>query len=1263
MQNKSLTASIVVSELKTARKHLISVSRVAPLDGDWGGSSRLSHSGTLDVRIKRRRRNSDSHQCCCSRHYKVGAKIATYGALGPNNNNNNNHLHNNLHLAQQQPQQPHKQLHKPELVTGRCRYCHRLLVKVKAKGVGGGTGVTGALKQWWRDVGSLCPSRRGSSASASAVNSGGGGGTNAAYSSMGHGLSGMCKIHRCPKRTKGLHLRHSEEPPRMPGETGVGGPGSRDGTVAGAGGILRLNRPSYDREHAHMEAWLDEHPDFVLDYFLRKATRSVVDAWLVSHATPTSSSGGSASTAAAGAEATSPTHPGGHHMPPNPHSRTGSGATTPVRKISAHEFSGLSNKPMVSTVDGTPTFLTTTTSGDTGLQGDGGVATTSGEYAGGTSGVIGHSPTPGRRQRRSRHELRQLDEKELIFELVKDICNELEIRSLCHKILQNVLMLLHADRGSLFLVQGGGNSGCGGAVTISGNNMQAIENSRSGGAFGVNTSDSIDDDEDEQGGGSDERSGSASTTTSNTADGSSTGNNARTALAGTVGTVLSATANGSNGSRLLVSKLFDVCSKSTLLEMEKKEEIRIPWGTGIVGYVAESGESVNIPNAYEDERFNDHIDTMTGYKTRTLLCMPIKDTNGDVIGVAQVINKVGDTPFTAQDEQVFGSYLQFCGIGLRNAHLYEKSQLEIKRNQVLLDLARMIFEEQSTIEHVVFRILTHTQSLIQCQRVQVLLVHQASKGSFSRVFDFEANDLAVDDGESRTSPFESRFPINIGITGYVATTGETLNIPCAYDDTRFDTSVDDNSNFKHKGILCMPIKNSSGQIIGVIQLINKFDETPFSKNDENFVEAFAIFCGMGIHNTHMYERAVVAIAKHNVTLEVLSYHATASLEDAQRLRVCAKAMVPSSANLRLHEFSFDDFHMNDDETITACIRMFLDLDLIERFHMDYEVLCRWLLSVKKNYRNVTYHNWRHAFNVAQMMFSILTATGWWSIFGEIECLALIIGCLCHDLDHRGTNNSFQIKASSPLAQLYSTSTMEHHHFDQCIMILNSPGNQLLSNVSSDEYTRVIRYVEEAILSTDLAVYFRKRGTFFSCVNNGNTFTSDEDRELMRAMLMTVCDLAAITKPWEVEKRVAELVSSEFFEQGDMEKEELNITPIDLMNRDKEDQLPLMQVGFIDSICLPIYEHFSLLSVTLAPLEAGVRVNRQHWLDIAAANRLLPTNGSADEPANSNGTNGGTEVTSEGNPSDTKQVTNGGNDSDDSSDNMKAESADEEDDDD
>ncbi|XP_064091745.1 dual 3',5'-cyclic-AMP and -GMP phosphodiesterase 11-like isoform X1 [Macrobrachium nipponense] len=900
-----------------------------------------------------------------------------------------------------------------------------------------------------------------------------------------------------------------------------------------------------------MEAWLDEHQDFVHDYFIRKASRHMVDAWLMSHALPQNmgSSGGTymglggtgmgcGGPGSSGASAPCPgdgSAPNGSNshagQPPGSRASSGSdrgasdaslprarsyeplscskgppaGAATPVRKISAHEFEkGGLLKPIITTIDGTPTFI---------------------------------SPAPGAEnvailakvRRKSRTELKGLDERQLIFELVKDICNDLDVRSLCHKILQNVSILTSADRCSLFLVQG----------------------------------------------------------------------------------------EKESGNRCLVSTLFDVNPDSTVAEMEEKEEIRIPWGSGIVGYTAESGAMVNIPDAYEDHRFNPNIDGKTGYKTRSMLCMPIKDTAGEVIGVAQVINKQQGQAFTVNDEKVFESYLQFCGIGLRNAQLYERSQLEVKRNQVLLDLARIIFEEQSTIEQMVYRIMTHTQSLLQCERVQILLVHEASQGTFSRVFDLEVKDLEGEDAESRTSPFESRFPINIGITGHVAMTGETVCIIDAYEDSKFDASVDEFTNFRHKSILCMPIKNTAGKIVGVVLLINKFDNLPFTKNDENFLEAFAIFCGMGIHNTHMYEKAVIAMAKQKVTLEVLSYHATAPREDAFRLM---KAKVPSAQALKLYDFKFDDFSLDDDGSLKACLRMFLDLDLIGRFHIEYEVLCRWLLSVKKNYRNVTYHNWRHAFNVAQMMFAIITTTQWWKILGELECLALLVACLCHDLDHRGTNNSFQIKASSPLAQLYTTSTMEHHHFDQCVMILNSAGNQILSNCTPDEYSRVINVLEDAILATDLAVYFRKRGSFFNLINSQqNDFGKEEQREQLRGMMMTICDVAAITKPWPIQKQVAELVAGEFFEQGDIEKQELKITPIDMMNREKKDKLPMMQVGFIDSICLPVYEAFAKLSPELKTLLEGVEENRRHWQSLVV-DETINKNATANNNNNNNNNN-------------------------------------------
>lgn len=89
-----------------------------------------------------------------------------------------------------------------------------------------------------------------------------------------------------------------------------------------------------------------------------------------------------------------------------------------------------------------------------------------------------------------------------------------------------------------------------------------------------------------------------------------------------------------------------------------------------------------------------------------------------------------------------------------------------------------------------------------------------------------------------------------------------------------------------------------------------------------------------------------------------------------------------------------------------------------------------------------YHNWRHALNVTQTMFAMMKTGKMERFMTDLEIFGLLVACLCHDLDHRGTNNSFQTKTTSPLAILYTTSTMEHHHFDQCIMILNSEGNNI-----------------------------------------------------------------------------------------------------------------------------------------------------------------------------------------------------------------------------
>jgi len=107
-------------------------------------------------------------------------------------------------------------------------------------------------------------------------------------------------------------------------------------------------------------------------------------------------------------------------------------------------------------------------------------------------------------------------------------------------------------------------------------------------------------------------------------------------------------------------------------------EIRVPFGKGIAGHVAATGLTVNIPDAYSDTRFNRDLDMMTGYRTRSILAVPLKNAGGRIIGVFEVINKDGGG-FDADDEGILQLMGSLAASAIENAQLYEslsKSQLE-----------------------------------------------------------------------------------------------------------------------------------------------------------------------------------------------------------------------------------------------------------------------------------------------------------------------------------------------------------------------------------------------------------------------------------------------------------------------------------------------------------------------------------------------------------------------------------------------------------
>lgn len=114
------------------------------------------------------------------------------------------------------------------------------------------------------------------------------------------------------------------------------------------------------------------------------------------------------------------------------------------------------------------------------------------------------------------------------------------------------------------------------------------------------------------------------------------------------------------------SSLFLVEGDSLLLkvarDIDDDNEIRIPLGSGIAGAVAQTGDVINIQDAYADDRFNPAVDKQTGYRTRSILCLPVKNHRGEVFAVAQLLNRNDGLPFDRDDEARFAGFIESIGV-------------------------------------------------------------------------------------------------------------------------------------------------------------------------------------------------------------------------------------------------------------------------------------------------------------------------------------------------------------------------------------------------------------------------------------------------------------------------------------------------------------------------------------------------------------------------------------------------------------------------
>ena len=284
----------------------------------------------------------------------------------------------------------------------------------------------------------------------------------------------------------------------------------------------------------------------------------------------------------------------------------------------------------------------------------------------------------------------------------------------------------------------------------------------------------------------------------------------------------------------------ELCSKIAQGTGGDSLEIRLPLDQGIAGYVATTGKGVNIPDAYADTRFSDATDRQTGYRTRNILCMPVVSSGGKVVAVAQLLNKIGTRPFSTEDESRFARFAPSIGILLETCQSFYLAARNQKGVAALLK-AISSMEQSLNLAVTLQSVMAAARELMQADRSTLWLLDEGRGELWSQVTSADGQTLIA-----------LRLPADKGIVGFVAASAETLNIPDAYRDERFDVSSDRKTGYKTRNILCMPVFNSSGKLMGVSQLINK-RQGQFTTLDESFMKAFNTQAGIALENAQLFQ--------------------------------------------------------------------------------------------------------------------------------------------------------------------------------------------------------------------------------------------------------------------------------------------------------------------------------------------------------------------------------------------------------------------------
>ena len=311
---------------------------------------------------------------------------------------------------------------------------------------------------------------------------------------------------------------------------------------------------------------------------------------------------------------------------------------------------------------------------------------------------------------------------------------------------------------------------------------------------------------------------------------------------------------------------------SRVAQGSKSLEIRILNTSGVAGHVFQSGENLIINDVYADPRFNKVVDEQTGYSTRNIMCIPIRTARGEVIGVAEALNKQnGD--FNQDDLDLYDAMISQGSVALQSTNIIERMQAASKKEMEFIELVSEMTQDIK-LGSLLQRVMGEATRLLNAERSTLFLNDEKTGELWSE----------VGHGLER---MQIRLPNHVGIAGAVFTSGKSINIPHAYADLRFNPEFDRKTNYFTRSILCVPIVNKKGKTIGVTQILNRRGG-PFSDEDESHLRAFTAQIAIALENAKLFAD-VQAIKNYNEAMLESMSNGVITFDEDNRIVTCNAA--------------------------------------------------------------------------------------------------------------------------------------------------------------------------------------------------------------------------------------------------------------------------------------------------------------------------------------------------------------------------------------